>query len=48
MSEAWRVFRIQSELVDGIGRLTKLGHAGSIFGVQDLNLEIGIIYRQCS
>ena len=30
--EAWRVLRIQSELVDGIEHLTKLGPAVSIYG----------------
>lgn len=30
--EAWRVLRIQSELVDGIERLVRLGGAVSIFG----------------
>ncbi len=32
MIEAWRVFRIQSELVNGIERLAKLGRAVSIYG----------------
>lgn len=32
LAEAWRVMRIQSELVDGIEKLIKLGHAVSIFG----------------
>lgn len=32
MIEAWRVLRIQSELVDGIEKLAKLGHAVSIYG----------------
>ena len=32
ISEAWRVFRIQSELVDGIEKLAKLGNAVSIYG----------------
>lgn len=32
ISEAWRVFRIQSELVDGIEKLAKLGSAVSIYG----------------
>ncbi|MEE8059087.1 MAG: TIGR00730 family Rossman fold protein [Pseudomonadales bacterium] len=32
MSEAWRMFRIQSELVDGIEKLAKLGQAVSIYG----------------
>ena len=31
-SEAWRVFRIQSELIDGIETLNDLGPAVSIFG----------------
>lgn len=31
-SEAWRVFRIQSELIDGIETLIDLGPAVSIFG----------------
>jgi uncharacterized protein (TIGR00730 family) len=32
LAEAWRVMRIQSELVDGIEKLIKLGHAVSIYG----------------
>ncbi len=32
MAEAWRVMRIQSELVDGIEKLIKIGHAVSIYG----------------
>lgn len=32
MPEAWRVLRIQSELVDGIEHLTKIGSAVNIFG----------------
>lgn len=32
LAEAWRVLRIQSELVDGIEKLIKLGHAVSIYG----------------
>jgi len=32
ISEAWRVFRIQSELVDGIEKLAKLGSAVSVYG----------------
>ncbi len=32
MSEAWRVLRIQSELVDGIEKLAEVGWAVSIFG----------------
>lgn len=31
-SEAWRVFRIQSELIDGIETLNELGPAVSLFG----------------
>ena len=31
-SEAWRIFRIQSELIDGIETLNDLGPAVSIFG----------------
>ena len=31
-SEAWRVFRIQSELIDGIETLNNLGPAVSLFG----------------
>jgi uncharacterized protein (TIGR00730 family) len=32
MAEAWRVLRIQSELVDGIEQLIKLGPAVTVFG----------------
>ena len=32
MPEAWRVLRIQSEMVDGIEHLTKVGYAVNIFG----------------
>ena len=32
LAEAWRVMRIQAELVEGIEKLIKLGHAVSIFG----------------
>jgi uncharacterized protein (TIGR00730 family) len=32
MPEAWRVLRIQSEIVDGIEHLTKVGAAVNIFG----------------
>jgi len=32
VAEAWRVMRIQSELVDGIEQLTKLGPAVTVFG----------------
>jgi uncharacterized protein (TIGR00730 family) len=31
-SEAWRVFRIQSELIDGIETMNELGPAVSVFG----------------
>ena len=31
-SEAWRIFRIQAELIDGIETLSELGPAVSIFG----------------
>ncbi len=31
-SEAWRVFRIQSEMIDGIETLSDLGPSVSIFG----------------
>jgi uncharacterized protein (TIGR00730 family) len=37
MSEAWRVFRIQSELVDGIEHLSKLGYAVSVYGSSQLH-----------
>ena len=32
LAEAWRVMRIQSELVDGIEQLIKLGPAVTVFG----------------
>jgi predicted Rossmann-fold nucleotide-binding protein len=32
MPEAWRVLRIQSELVDGIEHLVKIQHAVNVFG----------------
>ena len=32
VQEAWRVLRIQSELVDGTDRLLKLGRAITVFG----------------
>ncbi len=35
--EAWRVLRIQSELVDGVEKLAKLGYAVSIFGSAKLD-----------
>ncbi len=38
-SEAWRVFRIQAELIDGIETLNELGPAVSIFGSARLNLD---------
>ncbi len=31
-SEAWRIFRIQAELIDGIETMNDLGPAVSIFG----------------
>jgi len=31
-SETWRVFRIQSELVEGFETLNDIGHAVAIFG----------------
>lgn len=37
--EAWRVFRIQSELVQGIEKLAKLGGAVSIYGSARLKPE---------
>ena len=37
-SEAWRIFRIQAELIDGIETLNDLGPAVSIFG-GDENLD---------
>lgn len=39
MAEAWRVLRIQSELVDGIEKLAKLGHAVSVYGSARLGEE---------
>lgn len=39
MPEAWRVLRIQSEMVDGIEHLTKLAHAAIIFGSARLGPE---------
>lgn len=44
MSEAWRVLRIQSELVDGIEKLATLGWAVSIFG--SARLESGSHYYE--
>ncbi len=32
MPEAWRVLRIQSEIVDGIEHLIRIGHAVNVFG----------------
>ena len=32
MPEAWRVLRIQSEIVDGIEHLIRIEHAVNIFG----------------
>jgi uncharacterized protein (TIGR00730 family) len=37
ISEAWRVYRIQSELVLGIERLAKLGYAVSVYGSARIN-----------
>ena len=39
VSEAWRVFRIQAELIDGIETLNNLGPAVSIFGSARLPSE---------
>ncbi len=39
LAEAWRVMRIQAELVEGIEKLIKLGHAVSIFGSARLGPE---------
>ncbi len=39
MPEAWRVLRIQSELVDGIEHLTKIGAAVNIFGSARLTAD---------
>lgn len=36
-SETWRIFRIQSELIDGIETLNELGPAVTIFGGSRLN-----------
>ena len=38
-SEAWRVFRIQAELIDGIETLNNLGPAVSIFGSARLPVD---------
>lgn len=38
-SEAWRVFRIQAELIDGIETLNNLGPAVTIFGSARLPVE---------
>ena len=46
-SEAWRVFRIQSELIDGIETLNELGAAVSIFGSARLE-ENSPYYRAAS
>ncbi len=43
-SEAWRVFRIQSELIDGIETLNNIGPAVSIFGSARLS-ESSPYYR---
>jgi len=39
MPEAWRVLRIQSELVDGIEHLTKIANAAIVFGSARLGPE---------
>lgn len=39
MPEAWRVLRIQSEIVDGIEHLIKIGYAVNIFGSARLGPE---------
>ncbi len=39
VSEAWRVFRIQAELIDGIETLSDLGPAVSIFGSARLPVQ---------
>jgi len=38
-SEAWRVFRIQAELIDGIETLNNLGPAVTIFGSARLPVD---------
>jgi hypothetical protein len=45
MPEAWRVLRIQSEIVDGIEHLVKIQHAVNIFGSARL-LETSPYYAQ--
>jgi len=45
-SETWRVFRIQSELIDGIETLNNLGPAVSVFG--SARLEEGTPYYQAA
>ena len=44
-SEAWRVFRIQAELIDGIETLNNLGPAVSIFGSSRLS-EQSVYYQE--
>lgn len=44
-SETWRVFRIQSELVDGFETLFEIGHAVTIFGSARLG-EDSYYYHQ--
>ena len=39
VQEAWRVLRIQSELVDGTDKLLKLGVAVTVFGGAQTGLE---------
>ena len=45
VQEAWRVMRIQSELVDGTEKLLKLGAAVTVFGGARLD-EGNRYYRQ--
>lgn len=44
LAEAWRVMRIQSELVDGIEQLIKLGPAVTVFG--SARLHEGDVYYE--
>lgn len=45
MPEAWRVLRIQSEIVDGIEHLIKIGYAVNVFGSARLS-ESSPYYKQ--
>ena len=45
MPEAWRVLRIQAEIVDGIEHLIKIQHAVNIFGSARL-LETNPYYAE--